>query len=313
MKRSIGGLRDYLRRADLVQRLVLGWSASPALGLRAISAYEEVAVEGERAGRALARKMGEAGALLSGIEEGGDRDESLKSSLTLISQLLEADAQARERWMYLSLTLGMALSVGVAVALSLGGIRIEPFHLIPLALVYPLIPGLSLERLSDDPAAADYIASTLERGGGRIYALRHLGLYEPLVLDVDLDDVELPPWANVLREMSDRKTLAKVMRRTSTMLREFKRITSAWRARMRSMKAMSLIISSAIGLSNVVLMRVVTSPLLYPMQIPADLPLTLLLAGLISTLISAKPLGASIESGVAYLSAFSLAYALIPP
>ena len=179
--------------------------------------------------------------------------------------------------------------------------------------MYPLIPGLSLERLSDDPAAADYIASTLERGGGRIYALRHLGLYEPLVLDVDLDDVELPPWANVLREMSDRKTLAKVMRRTSTMLREFKRITSAWRARMRSMKVMSLIISSAIGLSNVVLMRVVTSPLLYPMQIPADLPLTLLLAGLISTLISAKPLGASIESGVAYLSAFSLAYALIPP
>ncbi len=313
MRRSIEGLRSYLRRADLVQRLVLGWSASPALGLRAISAYGEVAVEGERASRALAKKVDEAGALLSGIEEGGDKDESLRASLTFISQLLEADAQARERWMYLSLTLGMALSIGIAVALSLGGMIIGPFHLAPFLLVYPLIPGLSLERLSDDPAAADYIASTLERGGGRIYALRHLGLYEPLVLDLDLSDIELPPWASVLREMSDRSVLAKVMRRTSTLLREFKRITSAWSARMRSMRTMSLIISFALGLSNVILMRVVTSPLLYPMRISADLPLTLLLAGLISTLISAKPLGASIESGVAYLSAFSLAYALIPP
>jgi len=257
--------------------------------------------------------MDEIGALLSGIEEGGNRDESLKSSLTFISQLLEADAQARERWMYVSLTMGMALSVGIAVALALSGMRIEPLYMIPMVLIYPLVPGLSLGKLSDDPAAADYIASALETGGGRIYALRYLGLYEPLVLDVDFDEIDLPPWANVLREMSDRGALAKVMRRTSVMLREFKRITSAWSARMRSMKAMSLIISSAIGLSNVILLRVVSSPLLYSMRVPADLPLTILLTGLISTFISAKPLGVSIESGVAYLSAFSLAYALIPP
>ncbi len=313
MKRSTGGLGDYLRKADLAQRLVLGWSASPALGLKAVSAYEEVAVEGRRASEALVSRMDEVGALLSGIEEGGDREESLKSSLTFISQLLEADAQARERWMYVSLTMGMALSVGIAVALALSGMSVKPLYLVPMALIYPLVPGLSLDKLPDDPAAADYIASTLERGGGRIYALRHLGLYESLVLDTDFDEIDLPTWANVLREMSDRRVLARVMRRTSVMLREFKRITSTWSARMRSMKAMSLIISSAIGLSNVILLRVISSPLLYSMRVPADLPLTLLLTGLISTFISAKPLGASIESGVAYLSAFSLAYALIPP
>ncbi len=312
MRRFTRGLRGYLARADLLQRLVLGWSASPALGLRAVSAYGEVAVDGVRAGEVLRRKLDESGRLLAGIEEGGDREESLRSALTLVSQLMEADAQARERWMYLSLTLGMALSVGIALALSLGGLALDSVHILPFFLLYPLIPGPPKGGQVGDPAIADYLASSLERGGGRIYALRHLGLYEALVMDLTLEEADLPAWANIMREMSDRRVLARVMRRTSGLLRELSRIASAWNARLRSMKAMAVVISAAMGLSNVILLRVITSPLLSPMAVPAGLTLTLLLSGLLSSLLSSKPLGASIESGVSYLSAFSLAYALIP-
>ncbi|HDI73993.1 MAG TPA: hypothetical protein ENF57_03175 [Candidatus Korarchaeota archaeon] len=313
MRMFRGGLRSYLAKAELVQKLVLGWAASPALGLKMVSAYGEVAVDGERARRALEKKgLSEVSKILVSIPEGGDEEASLGSSLTLISQLLEADAQSRERWIYLAMTLGMALSVGVSLALTLGGVSLKFYHFLSLLLLYPIIPGLELGQLEHEPFLADAVASTLESGGGRVYALRHLGLYEKLLLDQPLHEAELPEWARVLLEISDRERLAVVMRRTSNMLKEFRRIISVWRAKMRSLKVMSLVITSALGISNVLLLRVINSPLLGMAILNPDLPVSLLVSGLVSVILSSKPVDVTLEASAVYLLSFSLAYSLIP-
>ncbi len=313
MRKFLGGLQSYLTKAKMAQKLVLGWVSSPALGLKMISAYEEVAVEGERAKNSLNKRgLGDLGRILSSVVEGGDPESALSSSLSLISQLLEADAISRERWIYLVLTLGMSISVGISLAISLGRVGIRFYHLLMLLLLYPIIPSLDMGVIKEDPSAADSVASSLERGSGRIYALKGLGYYERLVVDDFLYSVKLPEWAEIIKDISDRKMLASVMRKVSNMLKEFNRIMSAWNARIRSLKAMTLVISSAIGISNVIIMKVMSSPLLGFAGIPQDLPLLLLISGLVSVILSSKPIGFTIESSSVYLASFSIAYFFIP-
>ncbi len=313
MKKFLRGSLDYLTKAKMAQKLVLGWVSSPALGLKMVSAYEEVAVEGKRAKDSLnKKKLGDIGRILSSVPEGGDPEASLSSSLSLISQLLEADVISRERWIYLILTLGMSLSVGISLAITLGRVNIRFYHLLALLLLYPIIPSLSMRIPEGDPSMADLVASYLEKGGGRIYALKGLGLYERLVVDDFLHNFQLPEWAEVMKNISDRKMLASIMRKTSNMLKEFNRITSAWKARIKSLRAMTLVISSAIGISNVLLMRVMSSPLLGFVGSAPDLPLMLLISGLVSVALSSKPVGFSLESSAIYLFSFSIAYFFIP-
>ncbi len=313
MRKFLRGSQDYLTKANMAQKLVLGWASSPALGLRMVSAYEEVAVEGERARDSLSRReLGDIGKILSSILEGGDPKASLSSSLSLISQLLEADVVSRERWIYLILTLGMSISVGISLAITLGRICLKFYHLLMLLLIYPIIPGLNTRIPEGDPSAADLVASYLEKGSGRIYALKGLGFYERLVVDDFLRDFQLPEWAGIMKEISDRRMLASVMRRTSNMLKEFRRITGAWKARVRSLKAMTLVISSAIGISNVLLARVMSSPLLGFVGNTPNLPILLLISGLVSVTLSSKPIGFALESSIIYLFSFSIAYFFTP-
>lgn len=322
---SIRKRKDPVEKTRIIEELVLGWSASPALGLKAIGSYEPVAVEGVDASKAIGRRLEEMKLRIAkGVEEGGDREGVLRSSLALISNLYESDVQARVKWMHVSLTLGLLLCVGVALIFTLGKISISMVNfllIIPVFLsAYTLIPSPEHIAGSDDggeakmdldPAKADYIASVLERGGGRIYALKGLGIYERLVVEEDLKSVVLPKWASVMKQLGDRDELAKVMRRTATLLRDLRRIRDSWRAHIRSLKGVGYVISSSLGAINVILLKVFSSPLLSPYVTPNNLTNILLISGLLTVAIATKPLGSSISSCLSYLLAFVASYYLL--
>lgn len=323
------GEGDPVGKAHIIEKLVLGWSASPALGLQAIGSYEPVAVEGLNASEVIGRRLEEMKlGIAKGIEEGGDREGVLKSSLALISDLYESDVQARVRWMHVSLTLGLFLCVGVALLFTLGGIGISSAHFLPFIpiflLIYSSIPSYNsggIRRGGDpkdsaemdlDPAKADYISSILERGGGRIYALKGLGLYEKLVVEEGLKSIRLPDWASIIGQLGDRDELARVMRRTATLLRDLRRIRDAWRARIRSLKSVGYVISSSLGATNVILLKVFSSPLFSPPHGPGQLFLILLLSGLLAVAMATKPLNSSISSCLSYLLAYGASYYFLP-
>jgi len=316
MKRYQRGLRNYLLKAEMAQRVVLGWSASPALGLKLLGRpyYEKVAVDGVRAKETLKElEMDDLGKILSTVAEGSDTQASLSSSLSLISRLLEADVYSRERWIYLTLTLGMALTIGIALLLTFSGLHIPPYYFALLFLLYPFIPGLNPESLDVDPGEADAMASYLEGGGGRVYSLKALGLYEMVVLDESLSQIELPTWAKVIKELSNRNELSEVIRKTSDMLKEFKKIHSMWKAKIRSLRAINTVITAALGLTNAFLLRFVNSPLIgSTIPVPPDLAYSLIISGVLISLISSKPVGISLYAASSYLTAFSIAYLLIP-
>ncbi len=316
MKRYQRGLRSYLFKAETVQRVVLGWSTSPALGLKFLGRpyYEKVAVDGVRAKETLKElEMGDLGKILSTMAERSNAQASLSSSLSLISHLLEADVYSRERWIYLTLTLGMALTIGIALLLTFSGLPMPPYYFAPLFLLYLFTPGLNIESLDIDPREADAMASYLERGGGRVYSLKALGLYEAIVLDKSLSQAKLPIWANVIRELSNRNKLSEVMRRTSDMLKEFKKVHGMWKAKIKSLKAINMVITAALGLTNALLLKFVNSPLIgSTILTPPDLAYSLLISGLLISLISSKPVGISLYAASSYLAGFSITYLLIP-
>ncbi len=315
MRTSGRGLKNYLRSANVVQRLVLGWTVSPSYGLLKSdpSAYRKVAVDGVRLKEAMKdlKVSREVKGILKSLAEGGERVRTLESSLRLISQLMEVDLNVRERWVYASITASVSVAMIVAVMTALG--KLTSFQAILIALlslaIYPLIPSAS-PLAEVDPSIADSIASSLESGSGRVHALSHLGIYDELVVDHTLKEVDLPVWAEVLRDISGRVHLSQVMRRTASLLREVKRLEEYWRAKIRGLKATVVAMCGLLGVTNAFLMRSLS---LLPISgFIWDLRQSMLILGLVYSLIASKPVRSELPSSMAYVVAFLMADYIIP-
>ncbi len=316
MRRSGRGLRNYLKPASLIQRLVLGWTVSPSYGLLKAdpSSYKRVAVDGVRLKEALkGLDLGEElKEMISSLPEGGEKVKTLESSLKLVSQLVEVDLTSRERWVYASITASISLAMVIGVMAALGrltGLQVILLLLLSLA-IYPLAPSPS-PLTSSDPSLADSIASSLESGSGRAHALRHLGVYKELVVDHTLKEVDLPIWAEVIKDLNGRGFLSNVMRRTASLLREIKRLEKYWKAKMMGLKATVVAMCGLLGITNSFLIRSVS---LIPTSAAqgGDLKQALLLLGMAYSLIASKPVRSELPSALTYAIAFLTSDYIIP-
>ncbi len=314
MKRFGEGLLKRLTSAKLVQKLVLGWTVSPAYGLLKADpqAYNKVAVEGVRLSNALKEITAsrEVNTFLSSLPKGGEKLRTLESSLKLISQLIEVDVSSRERWVYAAITASISMAMVAAIMAAMGkviGLQVLVLAALPLIL-YPFVPS-SPPLPKFDPSSADSVASSLEVGGGRAYALRNLGLYKELVVDHTLEEVELPLWAEVLKELSGRKYLALIMRRTANLLRDLKRLEKYWEEKMKGLKATVMAMCALLGVTNTLLLR---SIILLPFSgAYSDLKPILLLLGTSYSLLASKPVRAELPAILSYLASFMLSDYLI--
>jgi len=287
-----------IKRIKLVQKFVISYLSSPALGLMALGRYESVAVEGVPTKDVVYGALGFLRKYLAGLLEGADEDSATKAALTLISRLYEEDLKVRRSWIEVGVTLSLGLSLFIAF-LSYR-ISIPPFLPLLLLSFYPLIPSYSELRI-EDPNVADSIASDLERGAGYIYALRHLKLYEASVVD----EATLPSYFEFLRIVSNRGALANMMRRTASVLRALSEIIDEWRASLRSTRILLLISLIIVASINVALSYVLR-------QLGFNIPLlTLFYLGLAVAILVSKPLGYSIQAGLVYSISFLAASYLI--
>jgi hypothetical protein len=296
MRRLLGEKAESktVKRIKLVQKFVIGYLSSPALGLMALNRYGCVAVEGISAKKAVYEALGFLKKYLAGLLEGAEEESATKAALNLISKLYEEDLKVRRNWIEIGITLSLGLSLFIAF-LSYR-IIIPPFIPLLLLSLYPLMPGYS-ELKIEDPNVADAMASDLERGSGVIYALRHLKLYEASVVD----DVELPSYFEFLKMVSDREALKNMMRRTASILRALNEILDEWKANIKSTRILLIISLVVVASINVALSYILG-------QLGLNAPqLTLFSLGLAIAILISKPLAYSIQAALAYSSAFLLA------
>jgi len=287
-----------VERIKLVQKFVIGYLSSPALGLMALGRYESVAVEGVRTREAVYEALGSLKKYLAGLLEGAEGESATKAALTLISRLYEEDLKERRNWIEIGITLSLGLSLFIAF-LSYRT-YIPPFISLLLLLFYPFVPRYR-ELEVEDPNIADSMANDLERGAGVVYALRHLRLYEASVVD----DVTLPSYFEFLKVVSNREALTSMMRRTASILRALSEILDEWRAGLKSTRILLLVSLILVALINVALSYILG-------QLGLRVPLlTLFSLGLAVAILISKPLGYSIQAGSAYsLSFLSASYLL---
>jgi hypothetical protein len=295
MRKSLGGRAESktVKRIKLVQKFVIGYLSSPALGLMALNKYGSVAVEGITAKKAVYDALGFLRKYLAGLLEGAEEESATKAALTFISKLYEEDLKARRSWIEIGITLSLGLSLFIAF-LSYR-IIIPPFLPLLLLSFYPLMPGYS-ELEIEDPNVADAMASDLERGSGVVYALRQLGLYEASVVD----DAELPSYFEFLKIVSDREALKNMMRRTASVLRALSEIIDEWKANIKSTRILLLISLIVVAAINVALSYILG-------QLGLNTPQsTLFSLGLAVAILISKPLGYSIQAAAAYSISFLL-------
>lgn len=292
--RTIGLLR-------LVQGFVIGVSASLASGLIAASCYNEVAVEGVPARKAIHQRLGKFRSYLAGLLDGSDERSSSEAAMKLLAYLYEIDLRSRERW----IQIGVATSVSIGILVSLLTLyrSLSPDPLFPLLLLplYFLLPKFEPLEVPD-PALADSVASDLEVGGGRVYAMRHLGLYERIVVD---GYANIPDYFNQLMTISRRDISASVMRKTANLLRELKSIVDSWRAELNSLRRLFL--------SLVVLMAGVNLGVcLFSERAFSNAPIGFLFTmGLTSSVLASRPLRCPVEAALIYAVSFSMGMILL--
>ncbi|MCS7102366.1 MAG: hypothetical protein NZ992_00605 [Candidatus Korarchaeum sp.] len=290
---------DLLR---LTQDFVIGVSASLSSGLMAISCYREVAVEGVPAKVAVYQKLGKMRSYLAGLLEGGDEKSSSEVAMSLLSRLYEIDLESRQRWIQLSLSASISISILVSFLSIYKGMNIDP--LLPLILLplYFLLPSFTSLEIPD-PALADAIANDLEVGSGKIYAMRHLGIYERIV--VDDGELEIPSFFRYAMAVSSKETSASLMRRTANMLKDLESIVASWHAGMESSRR--LFISLVVLVAGVNLGICFLSEKVF-LKAPLGFLFT---SGLVSSILASRPLKYPLESSLAYAISFSIGRAII--
>ncbi len=285
----------------LTQDFVVGVSSGLASGLIAISCYNEVAVEGVPAKAAVYRKLGDLRSYLAGLLEGGDGKSLPSQAMSLLSRLYEIDLESRQRWIQLGITLAISLSV---LASFLASYRMYLDPLLPLVFLplYFLLPSFAPIEVPD-PVSADAIASDLEAGSGKVYAMRHLGIYERMI--VDDAEVEIPKYFKCVMTISDREILASLMRKTANTLRDLMSLIDSWYAGIRSLRRIFLalvVLMAGVNLGIYILSgRIFLNP-----------PLGFLFtSGLISSILASKPLNCPLESSLVYTTSFFVGKSLL--
>lgn len=286
----------------LTQEFAIGMSASLSSGLIAISCYREVAVEGVPAKLAIYRKLGRMKDYLSGLLEGGNERTIPEVAMNLVSRLYEIDLGSRERWIQLSISTSISISVVISILSIYGGLQVDP--LLPLIFLplYFLLPSFTPLEVPN-PSSADAIASDLEAGSGKVYAMRHLGIYERMV--VEREEVEVPSYFKHAMVISDREASAYLMRRTSRVLSELRSSIDAWRAGIESLR--KLFISLVILVACVNLGVCLLSERVFFNASTGFL----FTSGLVSSITASRPLKCPLESSLAYALSFSIGRAIL--
>lgn len=281
-----------LNLLKLTQDFVIGMSTSLAWGLEAIGCYQQVAVEGVPARESVYRKLGKMRNYLAGLLEGGGEGTSSEVAMKLLSRLYKIDLESRQRW--------IQLNVSLAIAVSIAASFISTYHyldpLLPLILLplYFLLPSFTPLEVPD-PASADAIASDLESGGGRIYALRHLGIYERAVVD---EEPEIPAYFKYAMRIASRDATASLMRRTADMLKYLKSVVELWFAEMRLLRRILIFLVVLVAGIDLAIY-------LLSWKVFGGASLSFLFtSGLVFSLLASKPLRCPIESSLAYTLAF---------
>lgn len=302
MRTSGSPERRTANAIELVQKFVVALKASTALGLIALGCYERVAVEGVRAKDAISERLLGIKEYLIGLLEGGDEGSSSGAALNLLSRLYEIDLDRRYKWIQISTAFAISMSAALSFIALYSGIHLDPLIPISLLPLYYLLPGFTPLEVPD-PSLADAIANDLEKGGGRFYSLRHLGVYERI--SVDENDLSIPDYFRYALILSSKETSALMMRKTASILRELHGAVRSWREEVRSLKI--------ILLSSIALLALINIGICFlGVKMYSEVPVGFIFScGFTLSILISKHIGCSLESAIIYSISFSLGMLLL--